>query len=156
MKAITDCVQQEMSHHQLFSCCAMQGVSNGLVTVWAMVAAPAICASAKLKDLVRQRCCVVLCCNATTFAAGHCGYMAQKCVSHCREEICTDVILTLSTAYLCQLLVLHCCALYALMCCACGPGRQCDDHVPGAGAAARLGLLILLAHRPRLVTLGHW
>ncbi len=39
----------------------MQGVSNGLVTVWAMVAAPAICASAQLKDLVRgmrrSQCC---------------------------------------------------------------------------------------------------
>ena len=33
---------------------SMQGVSNGLVTVWAMVAAPAVCASARLKDLVRQ------------------------------------------------------------------------------------------------------
>ena len=43
------------------ACCAPQGVSNGLVTVWAMVAAPAVCASAKLKDLVRQACCSRCC-----------------------------------------------------------------------------------------------
>jgi len=31
-----------------------QGISNGLVTVWAFIAAPAACATAKLKHLVRH------------------------------------------------------------------------------------------------------
>ena len=82
----------------------MQGVSNGLVTVWAMVAAPAICASANLKDLVRQRLCLVLCMLlATTAAMMQCGHVAQKCVSH------SDLKAGVSP---CQLLVLHCCAHY--------------------------------------------
>jgi len=31
----------------------VQGISNGLVTVWAMVAAPAACATGEMKELVR-------------------------------------------------------------------------------------------------------
>lgn len=91
-----------------YSCCAMQGVSNGLVTVWAMVAAPAICASAKLKDLVCQRICILLRVPlAATIAVTQCVDMAQKCESHRCLDIVTREVPHVTPCIWCRTVVLN-------------------------------------------------
>ena len=51
-----------------------QGISNGLVTVWAFIAAPAACTTAKLKHLVRH------------YSPTCCSLVLLSCA--CRHEAC--------------------------------------------------------------------